>query len=43
MGINLTEERLQLINQKHNVAFEIKDLNENGTPTGTRVRVGVIC
>jgi PAS domain S-box-containing protein len=43
MGINLTEERLQLINQKHNVAFEILDLKVDDVPSGTRVRVGVIC
>jgi len=43
MGIHVTEERLQLINQKHNVAFEVLDLTENGKPCGTRVRIGVIC
>lgn len=43
MGIKLTEERLQLINQKHNVGFEIEDLFENGVPAGTRVRIQVIC
>jgi PAS domain S-box-containing protein len=37
MGIKLTEERLKLINEHHNVSFEIKDLvNENG-PCGTKV------
>lgn len=43
MGIHVTEERLQLINQKHNVAFEVQDLMEHGKPAGTRVRIGVIC
>jgi len=43
MGIKLTEERLQLINQKHNVGFEIEDLFEDGQPSGTRVRIQVIC
>ena len=42
VGIKVTEERLQLINQKHNVVLEIDDLeNENGA-CGTRVRIGVI-
>jgi PAS domain S-box-containing protein len=41
MGIQLTEERLKLINEHHNVAFEVKDLvNENG-PCGTKVIIGV--
>jgi PAS domain S-box-containing protein len=43
MGIKITEERLQLINQKNNVAFEIHDLMNEGQPSGTRVRIGVIC
>jgi hypothetical protein len=43
MGIKLTEERLQLINEKHNVGFEIEDLFEGGQPAGTRVRIQVIC
>ncbi len=42
MGINLTEERLQLINQKHNVVFEVDDLTNESIPCGTRVRIGVI-
>ncbi len=42
MGIKLTEERLQLINQKHNVIFEIQDLKNEDVPAGTRVRIGVI-
>jgi LytS/YehU family sensor histidine kinase len=43
MGIKLTEERLQLINQKDNVGFEIEDLVDAGQPAGTRVRIQVIC
>ncbi|MEJ1237169.1 PAS domain S-box protein [Chryseolinea sp. T2] len=43
MGIKLTEERLQLINQKNNVGFEVEDLFSNGEPAGTRVRIQVIC
>jgi PAS domain S-box-containing protein len=43
MGIKLTEERLQLINQKHNVGVEIVDLEKDGHPAGTRVRIEVIC
>jgi PAS domain S-box-containing protein len=43
MGIKITEERLQLINQKDNVAFEIHDLMTDGKPSGTRVRIGVVC
>jgi PAS domain S-box-containing protein len=43
MGIKITEERLQLINQRNNVAFEIHDLVTDGKPSGTRVRIGVIC
>jgi PAS domain S-box-containing protein len=42
MGIKLTEERLQLINQKHNVVFEVDDLKNGDVPAGTRVRIGVI-
>lgn len=39
MGIQLTEERLKLINQHHQAAFEIEDLtNENG-PCGTKVKI----
>jgi PAS domain S-box-containing protein len=43
MGIRITEERLQLINEKNNVGFEVEDLVENGEPVGTRVRIQVIC
>jgi PAS domain S-box-containing protein len=42
MGIKLTEERLQLINQKSNVVFEVHDLTNGAGPSGTRVRIGVI-
>jgi hypothetical protein len=41
MGINLTEERLQLINERHNVEFKVEDLEDNGS-SGTRVTIGVI-
>jgi PAS domain S-box-containing protein len=41
MGIKLTEERLKLINEHHNVAFDVKDLvNENG-PCGTKVVIWI--
>jgi PAS domain S-box-containing protein len=38
MGIKLTEERLKLINQHRNTAFEIDDI-KNETGNGTRVRI----
>ena len=41
MGLNITQERLQLINQKHNVLFEVEDLLNESGPVGTRVRIGV--
>jgi PAS domain S-box-containing protein len=41
MGINITEERLKLINQSHPTAFEIEDLVCDGVPCGTRVRIGI--
>lgn len=41
MGIHLTEERLKLIKQHNNAAFEIEDLvNEEGA-CGTRVRISL--
>jgi PAS domain S-box-containing protein len=41
MGIKLTEERLKLINEHHNVAFEVKDLVNDKGPCGTKVIIGV--
>jgi LytS/YehU family sensor histidine kinase len=41
MGINITEERLKLINQSHHPAFEIEDLMDGDSPVGTRVRIGI--
>lgn len=41
MGINITEERLKLINQGQRTGFEIEDLMEDGEPRGTRVRIRV--
>jgi PAS domain-containing protein len=39
MGINITEERLKLINNGHRTAVEIEDLIESGKPAGTRVKI----
>ncbi len=42
MGINITEERLKLINQGHRAAFEVEDLiATDGKPAGTRVRIRI--
>lgn len=41
MGIKLTEERLKLINEAHNVAFEIQDLKNDHGAAGTKVIIGV--
>jgi PAS domain S-box-containing protein len=41
MGIKLTEERLKLINEHHNVVFEVKDLMNESGPCGTKVIIGV--
>ena len=41
MGIRLTEERLKLIKQQNNAAFEIEDLVNAGGPAGTRVRISI--
>lgn len=41
MGINITEERLKLINQGHLAAFEVEDLVEGGVPSGTRVKIRI--
>jgi PAS domain S-box-containing protein len=41
MGIKLTEERLRLINEQHNVSFTIQDLQDAGGATGTLVKIGI--
>lgn len=41
VGMMLTEERLAIINQKHNVTVYIEDLFQEGTPAGTRVNIFV--
>lgn len=41
MGIKITEERLKLINEHHNVAFEVDDLKGDAGPSGTKVTVWV--
>jgi PAS domain S-box-containing protein len=42
MGIKITEERLKLINEHHNVSFAIEDRKDaNGDPTGTTIRVWI--
>lgn len=39
MGINITEERLKLINLGQQAAFEIEDLQDENGPCGTRVKI----
>lgn len=42
IGLKLTEERLKLINEHHNVSFEIDDLtDENNQALGTKVRIWI--
>ncbi len=42
IGLKLTEERLKLINEHHNVSFEIVDLtDESHQPAGTKVRIWI--
>ena len=41
MGIRLTEERLKLIKQHSNAAFEIEDLMNDAGACGTRVRISL--
>ncbi|RAW00037.1 PAS domain S-box protein [Pseudochryseolinea flava] len=41
MGIKLTEERLRLINEQHNVSLQVEDLYDDQRPSGTRVRIGI--
>lgn len=43
MGIRLTEERLKLIKQQNNAAFEIEDLEDGQGACGTRVRISIPC
>lgn len=42
MGLNITEERLKLINLGQQVAFEIEDLRDENGPCGTRVRIMIL-
>jgi len=41
MGVQLTEERLRLINELHNVSFEVQDLKNEQGPLGTKVTVWI--
>lgn len=42
IGLKVTEERLKLINEHHNVSFEIEDLmDESHQPLGTKVRIWI--
>jgi hypothetical protein len=41
LGMMLTEERLKLINAQSGVSHQIDDLEENGTPAGTRVKIWI--
>lgn len=41
VGIRLTEERLKLIKQQNNAAFEVEDLFDNDGPSGTRVTISI--
>lgn len=40
-GTTLTQERLKLINTRRNVSFEIIDLEKNGLPAGTKVKIWI--
>ncbi|HET9054292.1 MAG TPA: PAS domain S-box protein, partial [Cyclobacteriaceae bacterium] len=42
MGINITEERLKLINLGQQAAFEIEDLKDENGPCGTRVTIKIL-
>lgn len=42
MGINITEERLKLINLGQQAAFEIEDLKDENGPCGTRVKIMIL-
>lgn len=41
LGSKVTEERLHLIAQRHQVTFQIEDLKSNDGPLGTRVIIGI--
>jgi len=42
MGLKLTEERLKLINENHNISFYIQDVMENNEVAGTVVTIGIL-
>jgi PAS domain S-box-containing protein len=42
MGLNITEERLKLINLGQQAAFEIEDLKDENGPSGTRVKIMIL-
>ncbi len=41
LGVKLTEERLKLINEHHNVSSQIIDLMKDGKPCGTKIIIWV--
>jgi PAS domain S-box-containing protein len=41
MGVKLTEERLKLINENHNVSFKVEDLKNGDEPCGTRASIWI--
>ena len=41
MGIKVTEERLRLINEQHNVSLTVEDLRDEHGSSGTLVRIGI--
>lgn len=41
MGVKLTEERLKLINENHQVTFKVQDLENEGRACGTKVSIMV--
>jgi PAS domain S-box-containing protein len=41
MGVKLTEERLKLINENHNVSFQVDDLKNGDEPCGTRASIWI--
>lgn len=41
MGVKLTEERLKLINESHQVTFNVQDLEQEGRACGTKVSIVV--
>ncbi|GAA5041026.1 hypothetical protein GCM10011506_41830 [Marivirga lumbricoides] len=42
LGLKLTQERLELINENRNISFYIEDLEKNGEPSGTKVTIGIL-